>query len=205
MVFGHRKCFGGHRVLIGSPEGVPGTPGKRYGPYGPRGETHQPQGAGAPPIWAGQGGEVKGKEERKESEYDSPFLLSSPLSFPSGAAHMGGAAAPAGCCVSPLGPLGPYLLPGVPGTPSSDRIRTRYPLEHFRCLNTIVLYIHLYLSTILRLLIMSVISSGTPNNIRSPNHITHIIQNRHRTLSMRTLRVRELCRHDRDTSPVNNQ
>ena len=29
--------------------------------------------------------------------------------------------------------------------------------------------------------------------------------NRHRTLSVRTLRVRELCRHDRDTSPVNNQ
>ena len=52
---------------------------------------------------------------------------------------------------------------------------------------------------------MSVISSGTPNNIRSPNHINHIIQNRHRTLSMRTLRVRELCRHDRDTSPINNQ
>ena len=35
---------------------------------------------------------------------------------------------------------------------------------------------------------MSVISSETPNNIRSPNHITHIIQNRHRTLSVRTLR-----------------
>ena len=28
---------------------------------------------------------------------------------------------------------------------------------------------------------------------------------RHRTLSVRTLRVRKLCRHDRDTSPVNNQ
>ena len=52
---------------------------------------------------------------------------------------------------------------------------------------------------------MSVISSGIPNNIRSPNHITHIIQNRHQTLSVRTLLVRELCTHDRDTSPVNNQ
>src|SRR3954462_7327380 len=52
---------------------------------------------------------------------------------------------------------------------------------------------------------MSVVSSGTPNNSRSPNHITHIIQNRHRTLNVRTLRVRELCRHDRDTSLVNNQ
>ena len=28
--------------------------------------------------------------------------------------------------------------------------------------------------------------------------------NRHRMLSVRTLRIRELCRHDRDTSPVNN-
>ena len=28
---------------------------------------------------------------------------------------------------------------------------------------------------------------------------------RHRTLSVRTQRVRELCRHDRDTSTVNNQ
>ena len=51
---------------------------------------------------------------------------------------------------------------------------------------------------------MSVISSGTPNNLRSPKHITHNT-NRHRTLSVRTLRVRELCRHDRDISPVNNQ
>ena len=64
---------------------------------------------------------------------------------------------------------------------------------------------NIYLSTISRLLVMSVISSGTPNNIRSPNHITHIIQNRHRTLSERTLQVWELCRHDRDTSLANNQ
>ena len=28
---------------------------------------------------------------------------------------------------------------------------------------------------------------------------------RHQTLSVRTLRVRELCRHDRDTSLANNQ
>ena len=75
----------------------------------------------------------------------------------------------------------------------------------FPNMNTIVLYIDLYLSTIWRLLVISVISSGTPNDIRSPNHITHIIHYRHRTLSMRTLRVRELCRHDRDTSSVNNQ
>ena len=63
---------------------------------------------------------------------------------------------------------------------------------------------NLYLSTISRLLIMSVISSGTPNKLRSSNHITHNT-NHHRTLSVQTLRVRELSRHDRDTSPVNNQ
>ena len=81
---------------------------------------------------------------------------------------------------------------------------TRYHPEHFRCPNTIVLYMNLYLSTISRLLIMSVISSGTRNKLRSSNHITHNT-NRHRTLSVRTLQVRELCRHDRDISPVNNQ
>ena len=35
-------------------------------------------------------------------------------------------------------------------------------------------------------------------------HITHNT-NRHRTLSVRTLRVRELCRHDLELFPVNNQ
>ena len=36
---------------------------------------------------------------------------------------------------------------------------------------------------------------------------THITHNTicHRTLSVWILRVRELCRHDRDTSPINNQ
>ena len=48
------------------------------------------------------------------------------------------------------------------------------------------------------------ISSGTSRKLQSSNHITHNT-NRHRTLSVQTLRVRELCRHDRDTSPVNNQ
>ena len=66
IVFGHQKCFGGYKVLIGSPKGVPGTPDKRYGPNGPRGETHQPQGAGTPPIWAGLRMRSKG-EKGKES------------------------------------------------------------------------------------------------------------------------------------------
>ncbi len=32
-----------------------------------------------------------------------------------------------------------------------------------------------------------------------------ILPKRHQTLSVQTLRVRELCRHDRDTSTANNQ
>ena len=57
--------------------------------------------------------------------------------------------------------------------------------------NHIIQYMNLYLRTIPELLVMSVISSGTPNNIRSPTYITHIILYRQRTLSVRTLRVRE--------------
>ena len=38
--------------------------------------------------------------------------------------------------------------------------------ELFRCPNNMVQYINLYVSIISRLLIMSVISSGTPNNLR---------------------------------------
>ena len=81
-----------------------------------------------------------------------------------------------------------------------------YPIHSgpFRCPNTTFQYINLYLSTISRLLVMSVISFGTPNKLQSPKHITHNT-NRHRTLRVRTLRVRELCRHDRDTSSINNQ
>src|SRR5215216_1247394 len=96
-----------------------------------------------------------------------------------------------------------HLFPRIPVTP---RYSKKYPnhSEPFRCPNIAFQYIDLYLSTISRLLVMSVISSGTPNYLRSSNHITHNT-NRHRTLNVRTLRVRELGRHDRDTSPVNNQ
>ena len=45
---------------------------------------------------------------------------------------------------------------------------------------------------------MSMISSGTLNKLRSPKRITHNT-NLHRALSVRTLRVQELCRHDRDS------
>ena len=41
------------------------------------------------------------------------------------------------------GPYGPYLLPGGSGNPFGTPICTWYPPEHFRCPNTIVLYINL--------------------------------------------------------------
>ena len=94
------------------------------------------------------------------------------------------------------------LAPGLRKTPFAP---TYNPVGLTHWPNHIIQYMNLYLQTILDLLVVSVISSGTPSNIRSPTYITHIILYRQRTLSMRTLRVRELCRHDRDTSLVNNQ
>ena len=48
------------------------------------------------------------------------------------------------------------------------RYSEKYPnhSEPFRCPNIVVQYIDLYVSTILRLLVMSVITSGTPNYLR---------------------------------------
>ena len=97
-----------------------------------------------------------------------------------------------GWLASLLWPIWPIYFPS--GNPSGTPVCTRYTPEPFRCPNTTFQYINLYLSTISRLLVMSVISSGTPNKLRSSNHITHNT-NRHRTLSVRTLQVRELCRH----------
>src|SRR3989337_1752038 len=118
---------------------------------------------------------------------------------------IGGARPPLEALLSfPVWPIKAHYFPRR--IPITLRYSKKYPnhSEPFRCPNIAFQYINLYLSTISRLLVMSVISSRTPNNLRSSNHITHNT-NCHRTLSVRTLRVRELCRHDRDTSPVNNQ
>ena len=118
----------------------------------------------------------------------------------------GGRAPPLGLPLSfPLRPIRLNSFPGGSGNPSGTPVCTQYISEHFWCPNTTFQYINLYLSIISRLLVMSVILSGTPNNIRSLNHISHITLCRQQPLSVRTLRVQELCRHDQDTSPVNNQ
>ena len=61
-------------------------------------------------------------------------------------------------------------------------------------------YINIYLSTITRLFVMPEISSGTPNKIWLP-----LIKYPHTTLESSNVKYAELCSHDRDTSPVNNQ
>ena len=111
-------------------------------------------------------------------------------------------AAHPGCpSLSPLRPIWPITSPGgVPVTLRHSGFLRNHP-EHFRCPNIVVQYIDLYVSTISRLLVMSPISSGTPNSFGTSKLNKTVIV----TLSVRTLRVRELCRHDRDTSPVNNQ
>ena len=52
--------------------------------------------------------------------------------------------------------------------PVTSEYSDKYPnhSEPFRCPNIVVQYIDLYVSTISRLLVMSVITSGTPNYLR---------------------------------------
>ena len=68
--------------------------------------------------------------------------------------------------LSPQGPLRPNTSPGGSGNPSGTPVLSETSQEHFRCPNIVVQYIILYVSTISRLLVMSVITSGTPNNLR---------------------------------------
>ena len=68
--------------------------------------------------------------------------------------------------LSPLRPIRPITSPGgVPVTLRHSGFLRNHP-EHFRCPNIAVQYINLYVSTISRLLVMFVIISGTPNNLR---------------------------------------
>ena len=78
---------------------------------------------------------------------------------------------PGGACHLLAGPLSSKAH-GGPLTSRGGLVTLRHSgfirntPEHFRCPNKMVQYINLYLSTISTLLVMSVISSGTPNNLR---------------------------------------
>ena len=74
-------------------------------------------------------------------------------------------------CPLPLAHEAPQHLSGLPKHLSVMLAIAWYLPELIRCPNNIVQYIDLYVSTISRLLVMSAISSGTPNNLRSSNHI----------------------------------
>ena len=86
--------------------------------------------------------------------------------------------------------LGPLVPRGVPVTLRHSGYIRNHP-EHFRCLNIAVQYINLYVSTISRLLVMSVITSGTPNNLRYIKTHKLIISIITERLSVRTLQIRE--------------
>ena len=58
--------------------------------------------------------------------------------------------------------LGPLVPRGVPVTLRHSGFLRNHP-KHFRCTNIVVQYINLYVSAILRLLVKSVITSGTLN------------------------------------------
>ena len=109
----------------------------------------------------GKRGEGKGRGNPIPSISFPPPLFLSPLR----SAHMG-AHQPLVASVFPLLAHKAHIFcQGCPEPLSVTRYIPATP-EHFRCLNTIILYMNLYLSTISRLLVMSVISYGTPNNIR---------------------------------------
>ena len=80
----------------------------------------------------------------------------------------------------PLRPFSPFLY----GPLRPNRILVTLPYsekypnhsEPFRCPNIVVQYIDLYISTISRLLVMSPISSRTPNYLRYIKLHKHIIQ-----------------------------
>ena len=67
----------------------------------------------------------------------------------------------------PLRPIRPNTLPGGSGNPPPRHSGFIQNLpEHFQCPNIAVQYINLYVSTIPRLLIMSMITSRTLNYLR---------------------------------------
>ena len=108
-------------------------------------------------------GEGRGKEgegEREGKGGAAPFLVLFGLK---GRGHAACPGRP--LSLSTRAHRGPLVPPGVPVTLRHSGFLRNHP-EHFRCLNIVVQYINLYVSTISRLLVMSVFTSGTPNKFR---------------------------------------
>ena len=159
-----------------------------------------PPGVGLPPFLVQLGDlpcsrsrrEGKGREKgRKEGVRPLPLVQFGP-DHGEGCGHL----------LRPFSPF-PYvtLRPNMNSRNSPVLRKIPESLGTFRSLNIVVQYIDLYVSTISRLLVMPVITSGTLNSFGTSKLNKIVIV----TLSVRTLRVRELCGHDRDTSLVNNQ
>ena len=102
------------------------------------------------------------KERERERERGAAPPSPSPIRTPHG---RGRATSWAAALSLPSGPLRPNTSPGGSGNPSGTPVLSETSPEHFRCPNIVVQYINLYVSTISRLLVMSVIISGTPNNL----------------------------------------
>ena len=133
------NCGGGRRTRLtivgvcssGAPPHIyrlEGRRGSQGGAPSRRNPTWAPPNSASPLPYSSGGGRKEEGGEKEGGGRIPPLPFSLPP-FPSSSysAYMGGAAAHVGCCVSPLGPIGPNLCRGMPGTPSGDPIHTRYP------------------------------------------------------------------------------
>ena len=118
-----------------------------------------PTGSRTPPIQVGVGEEKEGREGEKERGAPPP---------PCPIRTRGGGGARPALAAPPLlhfGPMRPINPPGGSDNPSGTPVKSRFHPEHFRYPNICFQYINLHVSTISRLLVMSVISFGTPNKL----------------------------------------
>ena len=112
-----------------------------------------------PPTW----NRKKGREKEKEGRVRPHSLVQFGPDHGEGCGHLLRPFSP-----FPYGPLRPNT-----NSRNSPVLPKIYPnhSEPFRCPNIVVQYIDLYVSTISRLLVMSPISSGTPNSFGTSKHI----------------------------------
>jgi len=117
------------------------------------------------PILLLVGVHQEGKEEGKREKERGVLRPPNPLSNSDQQGE--GRSSPCGLLLYfPYGPIRPITSPGG-SEPLRHSGKYSDHLEPFRYPNTTFQYIDLYLSDIPRLLVMSVISSGTPNYLRS--------------------------------------